>query len=426
MRENPERLTWLILLSAFGTFCAFCAGTILFTRWFVLESTTPLAVELSVSRNTVGVLVEGHAEETERGSRLLDGPVTLTTDSTSQALLTFRDPYTGQVLTTFTLFRDSVVKIHRTSRPRFETSALPFTVEVIGQRGHADVVIAPDLDRDVHFRVFTVYDTTIDMDQAGYYSIALGGDYIGVTTRAGEAVMRYREDQVRRVPVAQRGVVPGPTLEQPIVVEPAEINLVYNSSFLLYEPTVEAGVVPLPAGWGCYNDQEELNEPRGQTIRDSLEGRPVLHIVRQGQWLNHAETGCRQPYPDIDLSAFSYLELRAVFYIKSQSISTCGVEGSECPVMLRIKYKDQDDELREWIHGFYTQYTVPAWPLTCQTCRQDHDRINPGVWYTYESGNLVDILPDEVKMQTLVEMRFYASGHAYEVMVDELSLLAAP
>jgi hypothetical protein len=48
------------------------------------------------------------------------------------------------------------------------------------------------------------------------------------------------------------------------------------------------------------------------------------------------------------------------------------------------------------------------------------------VWHTFESGNLADILPDEVKMHTLKEIRFYASGHAYDVFVDEVSLLATP
>jgi hypothetical protein len=102
------------------------------------------------------------------------------------------------------------------------------------------------------------------------------------------------------------------------------------------------------------------------------------------------------------------------------------VEGSECPLMIRIKYEDQDGEEREWIHGFYSAYTMPEWPLTCPSCRQDHDRVRSGVWHTFESGNLADILPDEVKMHTLKEMRFYASGHAYDVFIDEVSLLATP
>lgn len=426
MRTNPERLAWVVLLTSFGMLCALCITVVLVTRWFIFDSTIPLVVELTVSRNTVGVLAEGRAEETERASRLLDDQTILTTDSTSQAFLTFRDPHTNQIVATLTLFRDSAIQIRTTGRPRFGVGSPPFTIEIIGQRGRGDVVVTSDLPRDVRFRIFTAYYTTIDMEQAGYYSVIFGGDHIGVTTRAGEATLQYRDEPVQRVPVSFRAVVPGPTLEQPVIVEPAPVNIVYNSGFLLYEPIVAEGVQPLPAGWGRYNDQNEPDEPRGEAVRSTFQGRPVLHIVRRGEWLNHAETGCYQPHPDTDLTSFSYLEVRAAFYIRWQSISTCGVKGSECPLMLRIKYRDPDGELREWIHGFYTQYTVPEWPLTCETCRQDHDRINPGVWYTYESGNLVDILPDELRMTELVEVRFYASGHAYEVMVDEMSLLAAP
>jgi hypothetical protein len=397
----------------------------LFARWLLLDSTVPLTVELSVSRNTVGVLAAGRAEETERDTRQLSGRVTLTTDSTSQAMLTFRDPRTQQVLATFTLFRDSVVTIHRTGRPRFETGVTPYTIEIIGQRGHGDVIVADGLDRDIRFRVITAYDTYIDMEGGGYYSVVLGGDEVGVTTRLGEAVLRYDTELVERVPQSYRGIVPGSDPAHPIEVTPAEINLVYNSGFVLYEPSIE-GVPLLPAEWGWYNDQEELDEPRGLAVRDTYDGRAVLHIQREGERLNHAETGCAQLYPGTDLSGYSYLELRATFFIRSQSISTCGVAGSECPLMLRVIYEDAEGERREWIHGFYSAYTVPAWPLTCQSCRQDHERINSGTWYTYESGNLVNILPDEVKMHKLVEVRFYASGHAYDVMVDEVSLLAAP
>ncbi len=426
MRQNPERLAWTIVLVAFSVLCITLISTCLLVRWFILDSTVSLVVELSVSRNTVGVLVEGHAEETERATRRLKGRVTLTTDSTSQALLTFRDPHSGAVLATFTLFHDSVVTISHTARPRFETSAKPYTIEVVGKRGHGDVIIAADDEngRGLRFRVVTVYNAQIDMAQRGYYSVVLGGDYIGVTTRIGEATLRYAGDKVAPVPLSYRGVVPGTDPAQPIEVSEAPFNLVYNSGFVLYEPMT--GTPLLPAGWGCYNDQERLEEPRGETIRTTFEGRPVLHIRRGGERLNHAETGCRQLYSDMDLSAYSYLELRASFYIASQSISTCGIKGSECPLMLRIIYRDEAGELKEWIHGFYSTYNVSEWPLTCDTCRQEHERINAGTWYVYESGNLANILPGEAKMQELIEVRFYASGHAYEVMVDEVSLLAAP
>jgi hypothetical protein len=422
MRSNPERLAWGVLLAAASVFCALCVSTGVFLRWFIFESSVQLEVELSVSRNTVGVSVEGRAEETERGRRLLVERATLTTDSTSQAFLIFRDSYSNRVLATLTLFHDSVITIHNTGRPRFETSASPYTVEIIGERGRGDVLIATDLGRDIRFGVLAAYDTTVDLDQSGHYTIALGGDHAGVTTHAGQAVLGLRASGLTEtVSQGYSGIAPGPDPDHPIGIVPAGQDLLINSGFEFYDPPGE----DLPSSWGCYNDQEELDEPHGQSTRETSDGRAVLRIRRVGEGLNHAETGCRQLF-DLDLAAYSYLELRATMYMGFQDISTCGIAGSECPVMLRIVYVDGEGELREWIHGFYSLYTISEWPITCPSCRQDHERINGHTWYTYESGNLVNILPPETKMHSLVEVRFYASGHAYDVMLDEVSLIAVP
>ncbi len=385
-----------------------------------------LAGGLSVSRNTGGVSGEGRAEETERAGRALTERTTLTTDSTSQALITFRDPYSDRVLATLTLLRDSAAILHSAARPRFDASALPYTIEVIGRHGRADVLIAPNLDRHIRFRILGAYDTVIDLEQAGYYTVALGGDNAGVTVREGEAVLGLRTSEERAIVSAgQRGLVPGPDAQHPINIAPSRQNLLANSGFELYDQTGDS-LSSLPSSWGCYYNQDVLNEPHGTYMREMFDGRTVLRLRRVGEGLSHAETGCRQLRPDLDVSGYSYLELRATMYIAQQSISTCGIAGSECPVMLRLVYYDKDGELREWIHGFYSLYTIPEWPLTCASCRQDHERINSGAWYTYESGNLVTVLPEEAKIHALVEVRFYASGHAYDVMLDEVALLAGP
>lgn len=427
MRKNPERTAWAVLLTAFVACCVLGVGAALWVRWFVLESTVSLVVDLSVSRNTVGVTAAGRAEETERDTRILAERATLTTDSTSQALLTFRDPYSNRVLATFTLLQDSVITFQSSGRPRFEASAMPYSVEIIGARGRADVIIPLDLDRRLRFRIFGAYDTVIELEQSGRYWVTLGGDHAGVAVRQGQAVLGLRASETVAVvvPAGERGIVPGPDPEEPISLVPARRDLLVNSSFDLYDLTSE-GLPALPSSWGCYNTQDVLDEPHGNAFRDVFDGRSVLRIQRTGDNLSHAETGCRQPLAGLDVSNASYLEVRAVFSIVAQSISTCGILGSECPVMLRIVYVDKNGENREWIHGFYSLYTVPDWPRTCVSCRQDHERINPGTWYTYESGNLVNTLPEEAKIHALVEVRFYTSGHAYDVMLDEVSLLASP
>ena len=426
MRKNPERTAWVVLLSAFITFCVLCVGMILLVRWFVRESTVQLVVELAVSRNTVGVSVEGRPEETERVRRTLNERTTLTTDSTSQAFITFRDPYSGRLLASFTLLRDSAVIIQSANRPRFEAGASPYVVELFGARGRGDVLIASGLERDIQFRVRGAYDAMIELEPGGSYGVTLGGEQVGVAVRSGEARIGLATAQLwETVGQGQRAVVPGSNPEHAIEVSSARRNILVNNGFELYDPTGE-GLPLLPSSWGCYNDNDEPDEPRGETVREFYDGRAVLHIRRAGENLSHAETGCRQLHSNLDVSAYSQLELRAVFYIAHQSISSCGILGSECPLMLRLVYADVEGNIREWIHGFYSLYTIPEWPLTCNSCRQDHERINGGTWYTYESGNLATTLPADIRIHSLLEVRFYSSGHAYDVLVDEISLLVMP
>jgi hypothetical protein len=48
--------------------------------------------------------------------------------------------------------------------------------------------------------------------------------------------------------------------------------------------------------------------------------------------------------------------------------------------------------------------------------------IPRNVWYSYESGNLMEIL--DIKPAHLTSIKIYASGHDYQSMVTEVELLA--
>ncbi|HQA68852.1 MAG TPA: hypothetical protein PK801_11045, partial [Aggregatilineales bacterium] len=117
--------------------------------------------------------------------------------------------------------------------------------------------------------------------------------------------------------------------------------------------------------------------------------------------------------------------LRGTFYVDEQSLSTCGQLGSECPMMMRMTYIDEQGVEREYIQGFYA-YHDPSldYPLTCDSCRAEHERISLQSWYTFRSGNLLTVLPAEQKPAIIQQVRFYASGHAYRVYVSEIELLA--
>ena len=91
--------------------------------------------------------------------------------------------------------------------------------------------------------------------------------------------------------------------------------------------------------------------------------------------------------------------------------------------MLELSYINEQGAEQRWIHGFYAyEHVTPELPHSCNSCLLDHDRVTPGNWYTYESGNLFQ-LPTGFHPTRITQIRFYASGHEYEVLVGEVSLL---
>jgi hypothetical protein len=135
---------------------------------------------------------------------------------------------------------------------------------------------------------------------------------------------------------------------------------------------------------------------------------------------------------EISEDIYDFLALRATFYVDFQSLAGCGTRGSECPLMLRMDYIDVEGEARQWFHGFYAR-EEGDYPVRCSTCSQDHDQLNEKAWYTYESPNLLSFFkpePDEAFVpdltpRTIVALWIYASGHQYDVWIDEVALIAA-
>jgi len=84
--------------------------------------------------------------------------------------------------------------------------------------------------------------------------------------------------------------------------------------------------------------------------------------------------------------------------------------------MVRLDYQDLYGNANHWVQGFY--YQNPDNYLI-----DNGLEIPPKVWYSYESGNLMEMLGD-VKPAHLTSIRIYASGHDYQSMVTEVELVA--
>jgi hypothetical protein len=197
-----------------------------------------------------------------------------------------------------------------------------------------------------------------------------------------------------------------------------EISLIENPGFDEEPPL---------AGWLFYNDRF----PSGGYELIRLEGRTAAGISRSqadfpGVQLSHAETGFVQRLTAY-VEDYSLLELRANFKIEEQSLPHCGEQGSECPLMLHLRYMDTQGITRDWYQGFYAvDDPTLGYPDTCLACRRAHQQVQMHRWSIYESGNLFDLLPADQRPARIIEVSFYASGWAYVVYVSEFNLIAAP
>jgi hypothetical protein len=426
--KDPSRLAWTVLITALIVFCLTATALVAGVRWFLFDSSIPLNVELTVGRNTVSVRpdIDSNYQSVRTSSFLSQGAI-LNTDSSSQGFVAFTDPYTHEVIASLTLHRSTTLTLIDAHRPRFDFSTGAYLINIEFE-GDTDISIVPDLPRNILFDVDSDHGL-IRLGDTGQYILTSQSDIFSVLNRAGEAVIINTEPQAWSVAPGWRGRIT--TGSSAVALDQPVENILPDGSF----DEVNPASVELSSSWRCYNEREDYNSPEGVARKEVVNGRAVMHITRAGQAgqsaRNHGATGCLQYLYTVDepqpIVEADYLELRVSMQLREReaTLSTCGQNGSECPVMVEINYINQYDQPQRWIHGFYSRYDpAVGWPLRCPSCSQDHEQLNKDTWYTYSSGNLLQLLPEGQRPAAISSVEFYASGHEYDVLLGEVVLFA--
>jgi hypothetical protein len=126
-----------------------------------------------------------------------------------------------------------------------------------------------------------------------------------------------------------------------------------------------------------------------------------------------------------DVTGYKSLSIRMKMKINFQDVNTCGFQGTECPVMLLVDYYAANNpQVQVWRQGFYALRPPDDTSLQrCDTCPHDHEQINPGSWYIYNSNDLFKEFLENRKPVSIVRIRVYSSGHQYDVMLADLAVL---
>lgn len=404
------------MLGGLTIFLLICAGLALFAQWLIFESPTEMDVTLKVGRGTVGLAERNTSgEQAIRSSASVADGDTFTTDSLSQGYLTFADPYSGDTVATVTLRENSSAGLGRANRPRFSLSTNPYSLRLDDVSGQIEVWVSDGLDREVRL-VITSPLGMLRINEPGNFLLESSPTQFIATARQGRATLETESAPPQLVAASYQGIIQQDM--QTVHIQSSPEELLPNWDFSQSDNW--------PVEWVCSfepsPDYPNAPSARRDFIRE--DGRAIAHISR---YLSAPEPGKFLCYQDLNISLktqqYDDLRLRVTLQIRHQSLTGCGQAGSECPLLLRMDYRDASGNEFTWYHGFYAEPAGPGARTICDSCLEEHERINKGVWYSYESGNLLEILPEDRRLAEITRLTFIADGHEYDVVLNEVALV---
>ena len=402
MNNIPERRAWIILIAAFSTFCSLSILIPASIYWYIVTATEPLNTELTSVR---GIVLVG-ASEDELTTSVIDGntmpldeALMVSTDDTSQAILTFSDD------SSLTMYGDTRIILHRAQTPQFDISSYPTQIVIEVQQGRVRATASRDRE-DLNFDVTTPH-ANVELSQGSFSVEVTDEKGTQVITRLGQATVTSGDDTVV-LRDGQRAVVDGNTsLSSPL---PAAQNLLTERNF----------TPQFSDSWETYTIHP-IESVTATANAVNFQNRPVLSLMSQGEDNVHSEVGVIQQV-NKDVRDFQSLRVFAEVRLIEQSLPGGGQLGSEFPIMIHVAYKDADGNDRDWFHGFYYDPPPDNYILYDQPDNSS-ERVARFIWYPYESVNLLTAL-GPAKPAFIKSIRIYASGWIYDAMVANISLLA--
>ena len=149
----------------------------------------------------------------------------------------------------------------------------------------------------------------------------------------------------------------------------------------------------------------------------------MLDLNRVGENLGWGHTGVVQDISAV-VSDTRDLRVRIAFQILEQQIEVCGSQGSECPLMIDMRYRRKDGSSSQWLQGFYARGqalggVLPDYMIANRQGR--HIFKLAGMPQLFVSENLIQIIPGIERVETL---EVYTEGHSVHIQVLRVELLS--
>jgi hypothetical protein len=413
-----QRLAWAFLIGSFAI-CLLISITIpLSANAYIRNATQELITTIQANEGTVGVdnesgvrkaIIPGENEElVENGSSIL-------TDATATALLHVSDPVTEELLARVTIDGNSTVRVEQAIAPRFNWSNVENEADYQLESGRLRVnLLEPEGETPPLTINFTTPQGTVTINEPGQYAIEVNNQATQVNVYEGLAEIMAQEESLL-LKAGERAEIPtGSAPSGPLA---PERNLIKNGDFSKRFNN-----------WAQYAWLVELeDQPEGKTEIIRSNGEPVLRFERSG--IGHADARVTQSLNQ-SVNDFESLRLMLTLRIVEQSLGVCGIQGSECPLFIRVNYIDENGVSQTWQQGFFAtgdidDNTTPGACVSCALIQKNHERAQLGQEFFYEIDLREELARQGASPPRQIEsISLIASGHSFITDVMDIALIA--
>jgi hypothetical protein len=415
--HSREKLAWAILLGSFFLCLIIGVSTPIVINAAIQNATDTLVATVQANQGTVGITAPSGARSAvlagDAGEVVQPG-FNILTDATASALLligTQADEET--LLARVRIDNNTLVELRTATRPRFRWSDAAQEIWLDLDNGRVRLTLLDNLTRPVNLLI-TTPQGTVAIRNPGQYSIEVDNQETQFTVQSGSAALEAQAQTLTLLSRQRATIVNDSPPRGPLT---PERNLIQNGDFS-----------NLFANWSEFTWRVELaDQPTGRTTIESISGESILRFARGG--MGHADARVRQSI-NHTVSGYTSLHVLLSFRILDQSLGVCGIQGSECPLFIRINYVDENGVNQIWQHGFYAagevdDNTTPGACISCAVIQSRHEPVPLGQDYFYE----VDLL-EELARQGMLPPRqiesvsLIASGHSFVTEILEVALMA--
>ena len=253
-------------------------------------------------------------------------------------------------------------------------------------------------------------DVSVNLDTP-HASITLGIGTFDLTVDADQTQLRVRSGTAEIEAAAQRvNAGSGQRVDiasglPPALPVPDTVNLILDGAF-------DSALEPL---WEVFAEVKPGHEA-GQVVLTDDESRRAVRFSRRTEDGVPNRVGIVQTV-NRDVEGYDSLALELDVKVRYQSVPGGGERATEYPIMVDLAYTDIYGKDLHWYQGFYSPYqSLPATYL-----QPTGESVPLGIWYTYESPNLFELL-GATRPARINSISIYAIGHDYESLVSNVAL----